>query len=433
MAKTKESREHVSSSEHVRLISRLLHSSCVYRFAWSPDGTRIAAPEFSQIVVWDVGTESVVQTLPAGGVGVAFSPDGSHLVGGQVGLTLFDIARKAVKRSYSDSANSFGIAWCWRYGQIAIARTSRLQILDADSGAKVIENGDFGGTVGSIVWSRDGRYLTAGSNLGVAVWDRESPAEMTIREQGRQCQGLAWSPDGATIAVASGKSIQLLSTDSWRTRATLEGHTGVWLAALDFSADGALLASTSWDHTVRLWRVVDGQCLATLQANHDTSSNWQGLAFHPSEPVLATLDDQDRTICIWRIDIDALCGARTTSARYTTAKIALVGDGSVGKTTLGQRLITGEFKVFPRTHGQQFWPFPALSTRRADGVECEAIIWDLAGQADYRLTHALFVDDADLALILFNASDRQQPLKGVEYLAQGVAAPTRTGVSRRAR
>jgi small GTP-binding protein len=399
----------------VRLISQLSHSSCVFRFAWSPDGTRIAAPETSRTIVWDVGTEGVVQTLPAGGVGVAFSPDGSHLVNRQDGLTLFDIARKTVKWSDDDSVRWFAIAWCWRYRQIAIARPSRIQILDADSGVKVVDLDDFGVTVGSIAWSRDGRYLAAGSDRGLTIWDRESPGAVTIREQGRPCRGLAWSPDGEMLAVATDSSIQLLSVTSWLPRATLEGHTSTYVGTLDFSADGALLASTSWDDTVRLWRVADGQCLATIQASHEGGSNWQGVAFHPTEPVLATLDDQDRTICIWRIDIEALCGARTTSARYTTAKIALVGDGSVGKTTLGHRLIAGEFKVFPRTHGQQFWPFPALNTRRSDGVECEAIIWDLAGQADYRLTHALFVDDADLALILFNASDRQQPLKGVEY------------------
>jgi GTPase SAR1 family protein len=56
-----------------------------------------------------------------------------------------------------------------------------------------------------------------------------------------------------------------------------------------------------------------------------------------------------------------------------------------------------------------------LGTRRADGTECEAILWDLAGQPDYRLTHALFLDDADLALVLFDPTDSRDPLHGVEF------------------
>ena len=91
----------------------------------------------------------------------------------------------------------------------------------------------------------------------------------------------------------------------------------------------------------------------------------------------------------------------------------LVGDHSVGKSALGYRLIHGEFKEQASTHGQQFWVFPALGNRRADGTECEAILWDFAGQPDYRLVHALFVDDADLALVLFDATDLRDPLHGV--------------------
>lgn len=56
-----------------------------------------------------------------------------------------------------------------------------------------------------------------------------------------------------------------------------------------------------------------------------------------------------------------------------------------------------------------------LSKRRSDGTECEAILWDLAGQPDYRLTHALFLDDADLALVLFDPTDSRDPLHGVEF------------------
>jgi GTPase SAR1 family protein len=78
-------------------------------------------------------------------------------------------------------------------------------------------------------------------------------------------------------------------------------------------------------------------------------------------------------------------------------------------------MIYGTFKEQASTHGQQFWVFPALGKRRTDGTECEAILWDFAGQPDYRLVHALFVDDADLALVLFDASDLRDPLHGVGF------------------
>jgi small GTP-binding protein len=107
--------------------------------------------------------------------------------------------------------------------------------------------------------------------------------------------------------------------------------------------------------------------------------------------------------------------AAERAVHHTTGKIVLVGDHSVGKSALGYRLIHGAFKEQAATHGQQFWVVPALGQRRADGTECEAILWDFAGQPDYRLVHALFVDNADLALVLFDASDLRDPLHGVGF------------------
>ncbi|HEV2800892.1 MAG TPA: hypothetical protein VGW12_10370 [Pyrinomonadaceae bacterium] len=116
----------------------------------------------------------------------------------------------------------------------------------------------------------------------------------------------------------------------------------------------------------------------------------------------------------------------TEAVYHTTAKIVLVGDSGVGKTGLGWRLAHGEYKEHSSTHGQQFWVIDALGKRRDDGTECEAILWDLAGQPDYRLTHALFLDDADLALVLFDPTDARDPLHGVEFwlkqLKAGMAA-----------
>ena len=42
-------------------------------------------------------------------------------------------------------------------------------------------------------------------------------------------------------------------------------------------------------------------------------------------------------------------------------------------------------------------------------------LWDLAGQPDYRLVHSLFLDDVDTALVLFDPTNRQEPLSGVDF------------------
>ena len=115
-------------------------------------------------------------------------------------------------------------------------------------------------------------------------------------------------------------------------------------------------------------------------------------------------------------DVDRLRPPTATlSVAYTTAKIVLVGESGVGKTGLGWRLAHGEFVKHISTHGQQFWLLDELGGTTADGIERDAILWDLAGQPDYRLIHALSLDDADLALVLFDPTLRDDPLRGVEY------------------
>ncbi len=56
-------------------------------------------------------------------------------------------------------------------------------------------------------------------------------------------------------------------------------------------------------------------------------------------------------------------------------------------------------------------------------------------QPDYRLVHALFVDDADLAPVLFDASDLRDPLHGVGFWLKQLQAgrTTVTPVQLRAR
>ena len=73
----------------------------------------------------------------------------------------------------------------------------------------------------------------------------------------------------------------------------------------------------------------------------------------------------------------------------------------VGKTSLAHRLIEDEYVVKDRTHGMNVWrldlPLPTDAT-----LEREALLWDLAGQEDYRLIHQLFLDETALALMLVN-------------------------------
>src|SRR5205823_3454420 len=102
---------------------------------------------------------------------------------------------------------------------------------------------------------------------------------------------LAWSAEGQRIAaVYYDGSIRLWDTRAEKglLRDQLDGHDDE-VGWLTFSADGRLLASKSKDDTVRLWDCETRQVLAVLRET--TGETWVGgIDFHPSLPMLATLD-----------------------------------------------------------------------------------------------------------------------------------------------
>lgn len=223
-------------------------------------------------------------------------------------------------------------------------------------------------------------------------------------------------PQGKTLlSSSSDETIRVWNLDSGE-RLALEGHTkGV--VSLSVSHDGGLLASKSDDQTVRMWDTRDWTTIAELpETTRGGPIPIRGLAFHPHLPILATLGVEDTVIRIWEVDTDILLGHITPRpVRYTTAKLVLVGDSGVGKTGLGWRLAHGEFKEHASTHGQQFWVVDDLRNVRTDGTECEAVLWDVAGQHVYRPIHSIFLDKVDASLVLFDPTNRQDPLKGAQF------------------
>ncbi len=107
---------------------------------------------------------------------------------------------------------------------------------------------------------------------------------------------VAFSPDGQTIATASGDyTVQLWHQDGQELR-TLVGHEDK-VYSVSFSPDGQTIATASADKTVKLWNL-EGQELQTLVGYEDIVHS---VSFSPDGQTLATASE-DGTVKLWNLD-----------------------------------------------------------------------------------------------------------------------------------
>jgi WD40 repeat protein len=420
----------------VKLVRTLRgHSSWIGRIAWSPDGRMLASPSADmKIRLWDAETGGCFRTLKGHArevTSVAFDPTGGTLVSGSNDTTvnLWEAASGRLLRTLEGHEGDVeSVAFDPAGLQVASGSDDNtVKLWEAASGRLLRTLEGHQGDVASVAFDPTGRQVASGSgDHTVKLWEVASGRLLHTLE-GHEGDVESVEFDYSGVFVLSGsydRTVRVWSSSSGDLVRTLEGHTDEVTCAA-FSRDGRLVASRSCrdDGSIRLWAAKTGSFLSAISGW--ATSVWPpGLAFHPNRPLLATVgsdpnttkDQRDCVIHLYELDLDVVLGQPARpSVSYTSAKVVLVGDSGVGKTGLGWRLAHGEFKEHASTHGQQFWVLEQLSKKRKDGTECEAVLWDLAGQPDYRLIHALFLDDADLALVLFDPTRNDDPLAGVEF------------------
>ena len=160
--------------------------------------------------------------------------------------------------------------------------------------------------VAAVAYSPNTKLLAIGSYGRVTIWDALTgkPVKVLTNVLGA-VNDLKFSPDSSLLAVAGGQpsargDLRLFATSDWKLQASLGGHNDV-VSCVSFSTDGKLLASASFDKTVRIWNMDTKRTVQTFTGHSDFV---HAVAFGPKGDWLVTAS-KDRTARL----VDAKTGA----------------------------------------------------------------------------------------------------------------------------
>jgi WD40 repeat protein/serine/threonine protein kinase len=210
---------------------------------------------------------------------------------------------------------------------------------------------------GKTLASASGFYSDSSDDRTIRLWDIVTGSQI-LEIHGHECgvTDVKFSPNGRTLASAScDKTVRIWDASTGRAIGEpLRGH-GDEVTSIAFSPDGRTLASASKDSTVRLWDPAAGTC--TRVPNGHTG--WvTGVAFSPDGRTLASAGSSgDYSVRLWDIE-----SSRTTVLQRGEREFNAISFSPDGKTVAS-------------ASGAAIW--------RWDTEQCKQIGDPLRGHADY--------------------------------------------------
>lgn len=282
------------------------------------------------------------------------------------------------------------------------------------------------GPVWSVQFSPDGSQILSGSaDHTMRLWDSSTGECLQVLDGHTEgVMAVRFEPRGQfAISGSVDRTLRQWNLATAATERVMEGHTGrVW--SVGYLWDGTRVLSGSSDGSVRIWDPTSGVCdwvlggSATIVIGVGATST--------GETVFGVTSDG--TLRTWAVGSLGEPHAERTQARYSSAKVVIVGEARSGKTGLAMRLALNRWEPTDSTVGAWATRLP-VQTSRAENSEGdddrELWIWDFGGQADQRLIHQLYLGDTALAVLVFDGSNP----KVVQQLSQWNDALTLSDVA----
>lgn len=228
------------------------HKRRVSSILFSPDGQTIASGSYDETVkLWDAASGNLKQTLKANAGGVsalAISPDGQKVGSG--------------------------------------GPDRELMVFDATNG-KLLYVKNFDGSILALDFSPDGQTLAVATSKIYLLDSANGTLKHSIPTENFYALGVAFSPDGKTLAGSFSSEVKLWDSANGNLKQTL-AKSADSAHPLIFSPDGQTLVGASLNGRIFVWEIATGNLKHTLKANSDKVP----IAFSPDGKTLASGGDE---------------------------------------------------------------------------------------------------------------------------------------------